>query len=130
MAEAKRATLHWRHDLVFEGGADGKAPVQLDGNGPAERLAALPAALRAVEADIVLAGVIVGITMQNRFAAKRADRIDLKCRRGARHHDPGGQTELLGCQCHALRVVARAGGDDATRTLSGAQFGHFVVRTA
>lgn len=35
MAEAKRATLHWRHDLVFEGGADGKAPVKLDGDGPA-----------------------------------------------------------------------------------------------
>jgi putative redox protein len=35
MAEAKRVALSWRHDLVFEGSAAGKAPVTLDGGGTA-----------------------------------------------------------------------------------------------
>jgi putative redox protein len=33
MAEPRHVVLAWRHDLVFEGGAAGKPPARLDGDG-------------------------------------------------------------------------------------------------
>ena len=55
--------------------------------------------------------------------------VDLHARRGHRHHDDGAAAQAFGAQCHALRVVAGRGADDAAGQLSGI-VRHLVVGAA
>ena len=56
---------------------------------------------------------VQGVAMQHDLGAKAARAFDLDARREARHHDHRAQAQALRVVGHALRVVARAHGDDA-----------------
>ena len=62
----------------------------------------------------MLVGVGIRIAVQYHFRAAIFHRINLDLWRGDRHHDDCLATKFLRGQRHALRMVARRGGDDAT----------------
>ena len=71
----------------------------------------------ALELHRVRVGLGVAVAVQHHLGAARRDRVHLDLRRGHRHDDGGAAAELLRGERHALRVVARAGGDHAARAL-------------
>lgn len=81
MAEPKRVALAWRHDLVFEGAADGKPPIVLDGaavEGPSPMEAVLLALAGCSGADVVS-------ILQKQRADLRAFRVEVVGERRDEH---------------------------------------------
>ena len=73
--------------------------------------------------------ISVGVTLavQQHLAAQRPHCVHLELRRGRRHHDHCARAQLVGAQCHTLRMVAGRGTDHAFFELRSAQVRHLVV---
>ena len=75
-------------------------------------------------------GVAERVAVEHDLGAALAAGPDLDLGGGRGHHDQSVQPQLLGAEGHALRVVARRGGDDAAFPLRLAQARHLVVGAA
>ena len=83
-----------------------------------------------LEFDRPAMGVGKAVAMQDDFAAKRLNGIDLQLGRGDRHHDDGAATKLLGRKRDALGMIAGRSADHAAGELLRAQVHHLVVSAA
>ena len=78
----------------------------------------------------VQVSVRVTVAVQQHLAAQCAHRVHLELGRGRRHDDHCARTQLVGTQCHTLRMVAGRGTDHALFELRRAQLRHLVVSAA
>jgi hypothetical protein len=89
-----------------------------------------PQAARQDDLIAVRLGIGIRVAAQHDFRAHLADRVDLDLRRRLRHHDEGAQAQVARREGHALRVVARAGRNDAPRALRLGEVRDVVVGAA
>ncbi len=75
-------------------------------------------------------GIGIGIAEQHDFGAAALHGIDLDLRRGGGHDDDGAAAQFLRGQCHALRMVAGGGSNDALVACFLRQVDHLVVCAA
>ena len=81
-------------------------------------------------APAVTLGRDVGEVLRNHLGPARTNRVNLDLRRGDGHHDDCAASEPSCRERHALRVIARGGGDHAACELLGGKLHHLVVGAA
>ncbi len=78
----------------------------------------------------VRVGLVVGVAEQHHPRAARRHGRDLDLRRGRGHDDGGAAAQVICRQRHALRMIARRGGDHAAFALGSTEVSHLVVCAA
>ncbi len=78
----------------------------------------------------VLVSIVVGVAVQNDFAAQCTNGVGLDSGCRHRHHDEGADMVPFRSQRDALCVVAGRAADDAARQFLGAERGDLVISAA